>query len=129
MSRTTGATPAEDITTLVHNAVQPGTITNRHQKNNSHDLPHTRDTAMCKIPSREIEPSFMADFTVGSIAVLLDHTLIISNKQKLDSPAEILLQYCSKWKLLFLVLKNIYKNFLKQITSNPTSSKSWLPTK
>jgi hypothetical protein len=89
VSRTTGATPVEDVTILAHNALQPGTITNRHQRNNSHYLPHTRDTALLRYPQGRLNHHFYADFTVGSIAVFLDHTLILSNKQKLDSPAEI----------------------------------------
>ncbi|MCH9715972.1 MAG: hypothetical protein K0U52_02655, partial [Gammaproteobacteria bacterium] len=44
--------------------------------------------AQYRYPQGRLNHHFYADFTTGSIAVFLNHPLIFSNKQKLDSPTE-----------------------------------------
>lgn len=48
----------------------------------------TRVTYSTNYPQGRLDHHFYADFTIGGIAVFLNHPLIFSNKQKLDSPTE-----------------------------------------
>lgn len=44
--------------------------------------------AQYRYPQGRLNHHFYADFKIGSIAIFLNHPLIFSNKQKLDSPTE-----------------------------------------
>ena len=82
--------------------------------------------AQYRYPQGRLNHHFYADFTIGGIAVFLNHPLIFSNKQKLDSPTEAFAPILLQTKTLIFSFSD--HSTLQAKIRDPETCLAWIGT-